>query len=169
VSYADLFNLFTFALLLSSVGLAGALGGRCEREGACLYGGLSFAILVVQAFGTGPHLAVILVGLDFLTALGFVAIAFRYPEKLWPGVAACAQYFVFTLSFGKLVGFPLNEVLLIRASTISSVNVSAALVAGTWAARWRKAPVDPWEEYAATLARLPAAPPIPPRATWAST
>jgi hypothetical protein len=104
-----------------------------------------------------------LVGLDLLTALGFAALALRYPAKLWPGVAACAQYFVFTFSFSKLVNFPLDDVLLAHCSTISSINVSGALVAGTWMARWGRRRPDEWEQFAATVASLPPVPPLPAR------
>lgn len=75
--------------------------------------------------------------IDLLTALAFGLLAFRYPEKLWPGLAGCGQFLVFTFSATRALDYPLSEGEYLHALNLSGMLVLASLGFGTWASRWR--------------------------------
>lgn len=152
------------ALTFVALAFTAIVGKRAERTAAALY--LLNVALTWTAQGLTEHppfFAYMLI--DFAMATAFAALALRYQEKLWPGVAGCAQFFVFIFSVTHVIDFPLSEDAHIVAVNLSCLIVIGAMTAGAWQARWGKPRIDPWEEYATTLSALPPLPSMPPRST----
>ncbi len=167
MSSEAILNALVIGQLLGGIIFAVVFGGRCERIGAAICFGSAVLSLASQVFGLAlaneayPVLTFLVI--DLGTSVAFGVLAWKHPDKLWPGVAGVAQFLVFTFSASRLVNFPLDDVLLAHAINLSSFAVKLTLVAGTWQARWGKPKVDEWDEFAATLAALP--PVAPPART----
>jgi hypothetical protein len=130
---------FALVILLASI-----LGRKPERIGAGILGvGLLFT-LGAQALAGGSPLFAFMV-IDFLMALGLAVLTFRYPEKLWPGLAGCAQLLVFVFSATRAIDFPMSETTYLAALNLSCLGVTTALAGGTWAARWYRSPPSEWD------------------------
>jgi hypothetical protein len=84
-------------------------------------------------------------------AIGLSVLTFRYPDKLWPGLAACAQTLVVAFSATRLLEFPLSETAYLTMLNVSSFAVALALAGGTWASRWYRKPADEWDDAAERL------------------
>lgn len=134
--------------------LFSAIFGRiAERTGAAIYGAsLALTWLVQDLLGTEIRLFMLI---DLSTSVAFGCLATRYPSKLWPGTAACAQFLVFIFSATRAINYPLAETAYLIALNLAGLGLLASLVVGTWRARWGVPRTDEWEEFAATFASLP--------------
>lgn len=140
----NLFNIAVTGLVFSVLLFAGVYGSRCERIGATVYITGFVATWVAQVtLGATPVLALIVI--DAAVCIGFAYLTFRYPAKLWPGIAGCAQLLVVVFSATRMLDFPLSATTFLYALNVASLAVILSLCAGTWAARWlRRAPSD-WD------------------------
>ena len=156
-----LLNLLVIILSFAPVVFAAVWGGRTERIGAAIIGSgqlltwtaQSVAMLAPTASTTIPLEAFMLI--DLTMALSFGAFMLRYPDKLWPGLAGCAQFLVFVFSATRAIDFPLSERAFFVAVNLSSLGVLVALAAGTWAARWYRKPASDWDRAAVDLGLAP--------------
>jgi hypothetical protein len=132
VLYLALIGLYAAILIFAST-----LGGRPERIAAGIYVANLAATWFAQASGdAAPFYAFMLI--DFVAAVGFGWLMLKNPEKLWPGIAACAQLLVFVFSATRALEFPLSETGYLVMLNVCSLLGIGALAAGTWAARWRR-------------------------------
>lgn len=144
-------SLTIYLVPLGAIGGALIFGRSAER-----LGGIAIALAIAMTWaaqavaGRAPVQAFLLI--DLTLALSLAGIAVRYPEKLWPGLAGCAQFLVFVFSATRVIRYPLTETAYLVALTLSSVAVLGCLVVGTWRACWAKPRRDEWDEFAATLA-----------------
>ena len=86
-----------------------------------------------------------------MTAVSLGVLTFKFPEKLWPGIAGCAQLLVFVFSATRVLEFPLSEQGYLIMLNLSSLLGVGSLAVGTWATRWRKREPDAWDLAAAKL------------------
>lgn len=132
-----------------------AVGQRCERLGAgiCLGGALltACAQIVSLKLLNDYYPTTAFAGVYIATSVAFAALALRYPEKLWPGVAGCFQFLVCMFSVSRQVNFPLDDQALVALSNVSALGVTTTLAVGSYLARWGKPRYDEWEEFAAKL------------------
>lgn len=141
-------------LSLSAMLFAGVCGGKAERQGAGIWLLLTMLTWTVQGvWGVAPTTAFMMI--DCVLALSFGWIALRFPNKLWPGLAGCAQFLVLIFSVTRAVRYPLSQEAYIVMLNLSGLGVTCALIGGTWASRWWKPRRDEWEEFAVTLDELP--------------
>lgn len=149
-----LVNTSLILLSLSAMLFAGVCGGKAERQSATIWFLLTMLTWTVQAaWGVAPISAFIVI--DCLLALSFGWIALRFPDKLWPGLAGCAQFLVLIFSVTRAVRYPMSEDAYLIMLNLSGLGVTCALIGGTWASRWWKPRRDDWEEFAAALDQLP--------------
>jgi hypothetical protein len=99
----------------------------------------------MQAFGDRAPLYSFLC-VDLLTALGLAWVMLRNPEKLWPGVAACAQILVVVLSATRAIDYPLSERAYLIALGLCSMLGMGSLAIGAAVSRWGGCKPDPWLE-----------------------
>jgi hypothetical protein len=135
---------------LCAIVFAFVSGGAAERWGAATILACNLLSWLSQAaFGSAPLTAFLLIDLTLVAGLG--VITFRYPDKLWPGLAACAQTLVLAFSATRALHFPLSEVAYLTMLNVSSLVVALALAGGTWSSRWYRKPHDEWEEAAVRM------------------
>ena len=132
---------FSLAIFGLAVVFAIVAGGRAERIGGAI-GAANFLLTVLAQGLTGAELPYItLLLIDLAAALAFGALALRFPEKLWPGVAGVAQTMVIVFSATRALDFPLSEEAYAAALNLSSLGVAGSLVAGSFMARWPRMPL----------------------------
>lgn len=136
-----------------------AYGRRCERLGAaiCVAGAvLSASSQVISLRLLGDYYPTAVMAFTGLAeCIAWALLTVRYSNKLWPGVAGCFQFMVMIFSISQQTNFPLPDQVMVAMINLSALGVTASLTAGTYMTRWRKPPVDQWEQYAETLASLP--------------
>ena len=143
-----LLNVAVIGVSLAPVAFALVCGRKAERLGAVVIGSGQVLTWGAQsAFQASaaqvPLTAFMAIDLSLALALGL--IAFRYPDKLWPDLAACAQLLVFVFSVTRAIDFPLSPTAFIVAVNASSFMALVALCFGTWAARWCREPISEWD------------------------
>lgn len=135
-----------FVILLHGAALAftAICGGKAERFGAALLVFNLGLTWTAQASGdAAPFYAFMLI--DLLTAAGFAWLIVKNPNKLWPGLAGCAQFLIFVFSVTRAIEFPLSEVGYLVMLNLCSLLALSALAAGAWAARWGRAKPSAWD------------------------
>jgi len=141
-------GLTLFFAPLVTILFASIFGRKPERLGAACYGiGLLLTWGGQMLIQKAP--IYLFLGVDLLTAVGLGVITLRNPDKLWPGVAACAQMLVVVFSATRALDFPLSERSYLVMLNLSSLAGLAALAAGTWAARWGRRRTSAWDLAAA--------------------
>jgi hypothetical protein len=147
---AALLSYSLLVLPLVSLLLASTVGGKAEKLGAAIFG-LALALTWgAQMLGERASYPIFL-AIDFGAAAAAGALTIRFPDKLWPGIAGCAQFLVLTFSITRALNFPLSETAYLYALNLSGSLVWGSLLAGTWASRCYRKPVDDWEVAAERL------------------
>lgn len=154
---AALLNLVVIVLSLAPVIFALTYGGRAERMGGAIIGVGQLLTWTAQGLAEAasasaqiPLHAFMLIDLALALALGGVMV--RHADKLWPGLAGCAQFLVFVFSLTRVIDFPLSERAFFIAVNLSSAAVLVALAAGTWASRWGRRKPSEWDIAAQNIA-----------------
>ena len=129
---------------VASIIFALICGRRAERIGGALVGTAVLSTWAAQAVVAKVPLAAFMT-IDAGLAVGLAVLTFRYPDKLWPGLAGCAQFLVLIFSVTRLIEFPLSPTAFLAALNLSSLAVHACLAVGTWRARWSKPRPDEWD------------------------
>ena len=133
---------------IATVAFASIFGSRSERVGASIYAVSIVVTWSAQLVGDKAPFFIFM-GTDLLTAVALGVLTMRNPDKLWPGVAACAHTLVVVFSATRALEFPLSEHTYLVMLNVSSLAGLAALAVGTWAARWRPRTPSAWDIAAA--------------------
>jgi hypothetical protein len=134
LSLVPIFNLLVILLYVCTMIGAATFGRKAERLAAALLTANMALTWAAQASGDrAPFFA--FMAIDLLTAAGLAYIMVKNPDKLWPGVSACAQLLIFVFSATRAIEFPLSEQSYLVMLNFCSLLCIGALAAGTWAAR----------------------------------
>ena len=134
-----------------AIAFAIVLGGRAEKLGGGLVLSAILSTWIAQAlWGMAPLYAFL--PIDFAAACGFGILTARFPDKLWPGLAGCAQLLVFVFSATRAIDFPLSETAYLIMLNVSGFGVALALAGGTAVNRWHKPAPSQWDIAAEKLA-----------------
>jgi hypothetical protein len=144
---ASFASLTLAVLYLLIIAFALAFGAKAERLGGVIFLVSTAATWTIQALGDWAPLP-LLMGVDVATVACFTWLTFRYPDKLWPGLTACAQLLMVTFSATRVLDFPLSMTGYLIALNLSALLGFVFLAYGTWASRWGKRLVDEWGDSA---------------------
>ena len=137
-----LLSLSILGCFLAAVVFAGIFGRTPERIGAGLLATNAVLTLLAQAtISDAPFYY--LIAIDLSTFLGLGWLTLTNTDKLWPGLAACAQLLVAMFSVTRVIDFPLTETQYAFMVSVCSMLTVSALAGGTLVTRFF--PRDPSE------------------------
>ncbi len=139
-----LISLLVLAVFALGILFAVVFGRTAERTGAALLAANAVLTLAAQATIDFAPLYCLL-AIDLATFLGLAWLTFANREKLWPGLASCAQLLVAMFSATRLIDFPLTSNQYMMMVSVCSVLTVSALVGGTAVSRFFPRSASDWD------------------------